>query len=93
MSLSKNSGILDAIEFVENGSPTMQRSLNRLFNDHPASVDETYLQHMAFAGQFSGKLFLAGFAAAVHAVLPFLFEKTASRLINEMHHRMHNRSK
>lgn len=71
----------------------MQRALSRLFTEHPSSVDETYFQHMAFAGQFSGKLFLAALAAAVHAILPFLFEKTASRLINEMHYRMHNRSR
>lgn len=71
----------------------MQKNLTTLFTDHPSSVDETYLEHMAFAGKFSGKLFLAAFAALAHAVLPFTFEKTASRMINELHHRMHNRSK
>jgi hypothetical protein len=48
---------------------------------------------MAFAGKFSGKLFLAGFCALVHAVLPFLFEKTASRMIAEMYARTHNRGR
>ena len=37
-------------------------------------------------------LFLAAGAALVHAVLPFCFEKTASGMINAMHHRMHNRN-
>ncbi len=69
----------------------MARSLSQLFTDHPSSVDESYLQHMQFAAGFSGRLFLAGCAALVHALLPFLFEKTASGMIDAMHHRMHNR--
>lgn len=63
----------------------------RLFTDHPQSVDETYLEHAAFAARFSGWLLLAGLAAAVHAVLPFLFEKTASRITTRLYDRIHNR--
>lgn len=69
----------------------MTRTLSRLFTEHPSSVDETYLQHMRFAAGFSVRLLAAGLAALVHAVLPFLFERTASRMIDAMHHRMHNR--
>ena len=65
--------------------------IRRIFLDHPAHVDETYLEHAAFAGKFSGKLLLAGAAAAVHAVIPCLFERTASRMIAEMYARTHNR--
>jgi hypothetical protein len=64
----------------------------KLFTTHPASVDESYLEHMAFAGKFSGRLFVAAFAALVHAVLPFLFETTASRIIRQLYERMHNRA-
>jgi Family of unknown function (DUF6356) len=63
----------------------------KLFTDHPASVDETYLEHMAFAGRFSWRLFLAANAALVHAILPFMFETTASRIIRELYERTHNR--
>ena len=56
-----------------------------LFTDHPASVGETYGQHFRFAGRFSLLLFGAGLAAATHAVLPFLFKRTASRLIAQMY--------
>lgn len=69
----------------------MNRILNQIFVDHPKSVDETYFQHMAFAGWFASRLFMAAGAATVHAVIPCLFEKTASRLITEMYQRMHNR--
>lgn len=65
----------------------------RLFTDHPQSVDESYLEHSAFAARFSGWLFLAAFAAAVHAVLPFLFEKTASRITARLYERTHNRGR
>lgn len=65
--------------------------INRLFLDHPRSVDETYIQHMAFAGKFSLKLFAAGFCALIHAIIPCAFEKTASRLIADMYAKTHNR--
>jgi len=69
----------------------MVAAMKSLFLTHPQSVDESYAEHMAFAGRFSGKLFLAAGAALVHAVLPFLFEKTASRMIAEMYARTKNR--
>ncbi len=69
----------------------MPKTLSKLFIEHPASVDESYLEHMAFATGFSLRLFGAAFAALVHAVIPGLCEKTASTAINKMHHRMHNR--
>ncbi len=65
--------------------------INRIFLEHPAKVDESFFQHMAFALKFSGKLFLAGGAAMVHAFMPCLFEKTASTIIAELYARTHNR--
>ena len=65
----------------------------RLFLDHPSSVDETYSQHARFAAGFSLKLFAAGCAALVHAVIPCLFEKTASRMVAELYARTHNRGR
>lgn len=52
---------------------------------HPASVGESYFGHMRFALRFSGLLFAAGGAALVHAVLPALFETTASQIIRRMY--------
>ncbi len=65
--------------------------INRVFLTHPASVDETYLQHALFAGRFAVSLFAAAFAATVHAIIPCLFEKTASRIIADLYQRTHNR--
>ncbi len=63
----------------------------RVFLDHPASVDESYIAHAKFAGGFSLKLLAAAGAAAVHAVIPCLFEKTASRMVADLYARTHNR--
>jgi len=71
---------------------TRSRSFIRVFTDHPAKVGESYCQHMRFAAKYSATLFAAGFAALVHAVIPPLFEKTASGLIRTLYHRIENRS-
>lgn len=62
-----------------------------LFTAHPASVGESYWQHMGFALRFAGLLFAAAFCALTHAILPFLFEKTASNIIKRLHHRLTHR--
>lgn len=62
--------------------------LQRLFTEHPSSVDETYWEHLLAAGAFSGKLLLAALTCLIHALLPFLFVKTGSRLITELHDTM-----
>jgi hypothetical protein len=54
-------------------------------------VNETYLQHARAALGFSGTLALAALAALVHAVLPFLFATTASRLVRDLHARLEAR--
>lgn len=67
--------------------------LTRVFLSHPRSVDESYPQHAVFAGGFAMWLFLAGGAALIHAIIPCLFEKTASRMIATMYARTHNRGR
>ena len=63
----------------------------RLFLEHPHSVDESYGAHAWFALRFAGLLALAAGAALVHAVLPFAFEKTASRIVARLYAKTHNR--
>ncbi|MET0596815.1 MAG: DUF6356 family protein [Mesorhizobium sp.] len=71
----------------------MTARLAKLFTEHPASVHETYFGHMAFAAWFSSRLALAAGAAIVHAILPFMFETTASRIVRELSERTHNRGR
>lgn len=65
--------------------------INRVFLSHPASVDESYLEHARFAGGFALQLFAAAGAALVHALIPCLFEKTASGIIARLYAKTHNR--
>ena len=58
------------------------------FTAHPASVGESYGEHFTTALGFSLALFRAALVCAVHAVLPFLFEKTGSECIRDLHDRM-----
>ena len=46
---------------------------------------------MLFALRFALSLFAAAGAALVHAFVPCLFEKTASRIITRLYGRIHNR--
>jgi hypothetical protein len=62
--------------------------MKSLFAEHPNSVGESYLMHMLQAGRFAGRLLLAGIVCLIHAVLPFLFEKSASGAIAELYDRM-----
>ena len=62
--------------------------LRRLFTEHPESVGETYWQHMGMALSFAGRMFAASVCCAVHGLFPFLFEKTGSRCIENLHDRM-----
>ena len=63
-------------------------SFNNLFTRHPASVGETYFEHFASAAGFSAWMALAAAVCLVHAVLPFTFLRTGSRIIARLHDRM-----
>jgi hypothetical protein len=60
---------------------TILSDLKNLFTEHPRSIGESYLQHMRFALLMSLKLFFLSIAIVIHAVLPFIFTKTASTMI------------
>jgi hypothetical protein len=60
----------------------------RAFTGHPASVGETYTEHMAHAACFGLRMIGAGIACLVHALLPFLFVRTGSAAISELNDRM-----
>ncbi len=62
--------------------------LKSAFTDHPASVGETYGQHMGMAISFAGRMFLASLACLIHGFLPFLCVRTGSAAITDLHSRM-----
>ena len=66
----------------------MYMDLQHLFTEHPASVGETYWGHLLRASWFGGKMLLGAGACFVHALFPFLFVKTGSQAITQLHDAM-----
>ena len=62
--------------------------IGRAFRDHPASVGETYGEHLRAALGFSFAMLRAGVCCAIHAFFPFLFVRTGSTTIEALHARM-----
>lgn len=60
----------------------------RLFIAHPQSVGEGYFEHQQVALSFAGSLLFAGCACLLHAFIPGLCERTASKRIEILHGRM-----
>ena len=63
-------------------------ALTRSFTEHPASAGESYARHMGTASGYALRLIGGGLAAAMHGLLPFLFQTTASDMIFKMHDEM-----
>ena len=60
----------------------------RLLTDHPASVGETYLEHMGQATSFGTTMILAGIACLIHGLIPAWFVATGSKNISRLHDRL-----
>lgn len=58
--------------------------MHNLFTQHPKSIGETYWQHLWHASKFGILMLVGAIACLIHAVLPFLFEQTASNLLFKM---------
>lgn len=53
--------------------------------DHLDEVGESYFRHMGRAAWFAVVMLVGGVACLVHAVLPFLFVRTASDRVRRLH--------
>jgi hypothetical protein len=63
----------------------------KFLTEHPATVGESYFEHMQVALSFGLRMTLGGLACIVHAVLPAFFTKTGSLVVKELHDRMINK--
>ena len=61
---------------------------NRLFSNHPASVNENYFEHFASAMGFGFRMIWGGIICLVHAVVPGVCATRGSDMICELHERM-----
>ena len=60
----------------------------KLFTQHPASVGESYGEHLVVASRFGLRMILGGCACLVHGLLPFLFVRTGSKQVSTLHQTM-----
>lgn len=60
--------------------------MKNIFTKHPHSINETYFQHFKFAFAFGANLLLGGLTCIIHAIFPFLFQKTGSNILFKMTH-------
>ena len=58
------------------------------FTRHPASVGETYPQHMKVAFSFGWQMLVSGAACIVHGVLPFCFVSKGSSTVARLYDKM-----
>lgn len=66
----------------------MDSMIKKLFTEHPHSVNETYGEHFGVALSFAAHMAVGSLVCLVHAFLPFLFEKTGSRIVTGLNDRM-----
>lgn len=60
----------------------------RLFKEHPEEVGENYVEHLGTAASFSARMFVGSLICFVHGIFPFLFKKSGSRIVTDLHQRM-----
>ncbi len=59
--------------------------LQKIFADHPASVGESYAEHLWRAARFGARMVVSGFACLIHAVVPAAFTHAGSDSIDRLH--------
>ncbi|RYG82052.1 MAG: hypothetical protein EON59_14360 [Alphaproteobacteria bacterium] len=58
--------------------------LDRLLLAHPRTVGETYVEHAGIAGRFGATMVAGGLKCLVHAILPSVFERSASDCVAKL---------
>ena len=67
--------------------------LQRWFTAHPREVGESYIGHQRIALGFAGAMFRGACACFIHALVPGMFETTASRCVERLHREMRQRGR
>lgn len=59
-----------------------------LFTEHPASVNESYVEHMAASWSFAWHMLVGAAACFLHGLFPFFCGSKGSSTIRMLHERM-----
>lgn len=62
--------------------------ISRLLTEHPKSVGETYGEHFFSALSFAGWMAYASVLCLCHALMPWMFCRSGSAIIERLHDRM-----
>jgi hypothetical protein len=62
--------------------------LKKLFLDHPASLGESYGEHLREASRFGLAMVVGGAACMIHALVPALFETRGSDTVAQLHDKL-----
>ena len=62
--------------------------LGKMFREHPASVGETYGQHMLSAFRFGAMLLAASIACLIHGLMPWLLKTKGSETVRVLYDSM-----
>jgi hypothetical protein len=79
---------LPAFSAAPAASPETISLWDRAFLEHPRTLGESYWQHQQRAAAFGAAMIAGGIACLIHALVPTLFERTASGTIVRLHERM-----
>ena len=60
----------------------------KMFVEHPRSVHESYLEHLIQAFSFSFLMLMGAIACFIHALVPGLFTRSGSLIIQDLFDRM-----
>lgn len=58
--------------------------IDRLLLAHPRTVGESYAEHAGIASRFGAAMVVGGVKCLVHAVLPAVFERSASDCVAKL---------
>ena len=58
--------------------------MKNIFTKHPKAIGETYLQHLLKGVSFGMNLILVALKVFIHAIVPCLFENSASDKVAEL---------
>lgn len=60
----------------------------RAFTQHPQTVGESYVQHLASSWSYAASMAVGAMACLLHGLFPFAFQSSGSRRIRSLHERM-----
>lgn len=64
---------------------------HKVFLRHPRSIGESYPEHFSVAAGFGLRMIRGGIACVIHAMIPALFERTASETVKSLYATMKSR--